>query len=69
MIVPGRMSRERRRGLLVLLSVASACWVALLVVAVATRDLPVLQTVTTSTVLAIAWISWAVDVRRGRRDP
>ena len=69
MTVSSRMSRERRRGLLVLLSIASVCWLVLLVVAIALRDVPVLQTVTTSVVLAIAWTSWAVDVRRGRRDP
>lgn len=67
MSVPSKMSRQRRRGLLVLLTVTSVAWLALVVVGIATRDLPVLQSVATAAVLAGAWTSWAVDVRRGGR--
>jgi hypothetical protein len=62
------MSSGRRRGLLVLLSLATAGWLALLVVGVATRDVPVLQTVTTAAVLVATWVAWAADVRRARRN-
>ena len=68
MTVPARMSSGRRRGLLVLLSLATAGWLALLVVGVATRDVPVLQTVTTAAVLVATWVAWAADVRRARRN-